>query len=238
MAALFDEILFDFNLIRKKAGEQYPVSAQLEYANAQPKNAQTAMRKTNIGRLDPVELLTLDIALLTEADRTYFINHLRGGQGSGVGFRCFLPHDHTATLEAFGLGTGALKEFKLVLTYARRGETTHPDVRRIFKPVVQLSKEKNGFQLYEPDGVTPRVITSPLRIFSDGNEVATGWTVDARTGIVYFTTAPALNKVLTWSGHFDVPVAFEGNVFTQMYDLTSGAQYTLREMLGPELGLT
>jgi hypothetical protein len=91
MAALFDELLFDPSFFRKKEGETYPVSAQLEFANSQPRNGQTGVRKTNIGRLDPTDLLTMDVALLSDANRDYFIAFLRGGYGSAYGFRAYLP---------------------------------------------------------------------------------------------------------------------------------------------------
>lgn len=233
-----DEILFDTSLIRKKSGEVYPVSAQLEYANSQPRNAQTGVRQTNVGRYDPTETDSVDIGLLDNESRRYFIRFLRGGQGSAVGFRCYLPHDHEAIHEPFGLGDGETTEFKLVVVYSRPGETEHPDVRRIFKPVVQLNKETNDLQLYEADGQTERVIGNPLKIYADDVEMTTGWTVDATTGDVTFDVAPAEDVVLDWSGDYDTPMAFEGNTFTQLFDVPSGAQYVWREMLGPELGLT
>lgn len=245
MAANFDDILFKPSLIRKESGGKYPVSAQLEFANSQPRNAQTGIRKTNVGRLDAVETATVDLGLLDDTDRRYVINFLRGGQGSAVGFRAYLPHDHSATLEAFATGDGSTTQFPLYLTYPRPGPSSlmaggaaHPDVRRIYKPVVQLAKEKNSVQLYEADGSTARVPEVSFKIYFGAVEQTTGWTVDCKTGIVYFTSAPADGTVISWTGVFDVPMCFDGNTFTQLYDVPNGAQYVMREMLGPELGLT
>lgn len=222
-----------------------PVSAQLEFANSQPKNAQTGIRQTNVGRLDPVEACTVDVSLLTEENRAYFIKFIRGGRGSAYGFRFYAPHDHSAALEAFATGNGVLTSFPLYLTYPRPGPSTHmaggvahPDVRRIYKPVIQVAKEKNSFQLYEADGVTARVPAVAFKIYFGAVEQTSGWTVDCKTGIAYFTVAPPNGTVIQWTGTFDTPVCFDGNAFTQLYDVPSGAQYVMREMLGPELGIT
>jgi hypothetical protein len=118
------------------------------------------------------------------------------------------------------------------------GGEAHPDVRRIFKPVVQVAKETNGFQLYEADGVTARAPEVPFKIYFGAVEQPTGWTVNAKTGVVTFGAAPPDGAVIKWTGTFDVPMAFDGNTFTQLFDVPNGAQYVMREMLGPELGLT
>lgn len=241
----FDELLFNSALIRKRTGERYPVSAQLEFANSQPKNAQTGIRQTNVGRLDPIETATYDLGLLDDTSRRYLLTFIRGGRGSAYGFRFYAPHDHSATLEAFATGNGVLTSFPLCLTYPRPGPATHmaggvahPDVRRILKPVVQVAKEQNNFQLYDADGTTARVPTVSFKIYFGAVEQASGWKVDCKTGIVYFTSAPSNGTVIKWTGEFDIPVCFEGNAFTQLYDVPSGAQYVMREMLGPELGIT
>jgi hypothetical protein len=248
MAALFDHILLDPGLLRKEATDKYPVSANLEWANSQPRNALTGVRKTTVGRLDAIEIITVDLALLNDNDRQYFISHLRGGQGSSYGMRIYLPYDHTATLEPVGVGNGSTTTFKLVKSYYRLGDSTHPDVRRIFMPVVQQSRETNGFQLIQPRSATaPRVVgagapnyfDAQMRVYLNNvDQTGNTWTCDCKTGIITFTSPPGVGVIVAWSGVFDIPVAFDGNQFTQIYDLSSGAQYTLREMLGPELGLT
>jgi hypothetical protein len=143
---------------------------------------------------------------------------------------------------------GVKTQFPLVKNYARPGDATHVDVRRIFKPVVQVAKEKNSFQLAQADGVTARVVgagapnyfDSAFRVFFNdaAHEQTTGWTADTKTGILYFASAPANNTVILVTCVFDTPLCFDGNTFTQLYDVPSGAQYAFREMLGAELGLT
>jgi hypothetical protein len=248
MATIFDEILFDPSLFRKESGSKYPVSATLEWANSQPRNAQTGVRKTAVGRLDAINLFTLDVALLNASDSLYLQSFLRGGQGSACGFRAYLPHDHTLTMEPIGTGNGTLTQFKITKTSVRPGDTTHPDVRRIFKPVVQVAKETNGFQLRQKDGATPRVVGgSPnffdkqFKVFFDAVEQTANWTVDCKTGILTLTGAAIAGSsghIIYVDGVFDTPIAFEGNSFTMLYDTPSGAQFSFRELLGAELGLT
>jgi hypothetical protein len=246
MVTLVDEVLFDPWLMRKPTAEKYPITATLEWANSQPRNGQTAVRKTNVGRLDATENVSADLSLLNEADRDYFIRFLRGGQGSAVGFRAWMPHDHTLTMEAIGTGGGGVTQFKIIKTYYRDGTSSHPDVRRIFKPVVLQAQEQNGFQLKQPrtgnarvvGGYTPNWMDKPFRVFLDAVEQVSGWKVDCKTGILYFTAAPAAGKIVYVDGVFDVAMAFDGNQFTQLFDVNSGAQYAFRELLGPELGLT
>jgi hypothetical protein len=91
MAATFDESLLDPLLMRKRAEDKYPVTATLEFANQQPRNSMTAVRKTNVGRLDATENIQADLSMLEDDDRTYFVYFLRGGQGSAVGFRATTP---------------------------------------------------------------------------------------------------------------------------------------------------
>jgi hypothetical protein len=249
MAALFDELLFRPDLFRKKDTENFPVTAQLEWANSQPRNAQTGIRTTSVGRLDPVNTFTMSVGLLNAADMDYVNTFLRGGYGSAYGCRMYLPHDHALTLNPIATADGVKTSFPIVRLYARPGDNSHVYTRRIFKPVVQVAVEKNGFQLTQPgDGVTARVpgagtpnyFDSAFRVFfNDGaHEQLSGWTVDAKTGIVYFSVAPTNGTVILVTCVFDTPMAFDGNQFQMMYDYPSEVQYQVREILGPELGLT
>jgi hypothetical protein len=125
---------------------------------------------------------------------------------------------------------------------------SHPDVRRIFKPVVQQAKEQNGLQLLQPRTGNPRVpgaytpnwFDKQCRVFFNSTEQTANWKLDCKTGILYLTgaaIAASSGKTIYLDGTFDVPVCFDGNQFTQLFDIPSGAQYSFREMLGPELGI-
>lgn len=236
VAYLFDEVLFDPNLYRVESGNDRELSGWPEFANTVIRNPKTGVFKTNVNRFDPIETISLNIKLLDEADRAYLVNFWRGGYGSGVGFRLRVPYDYTATLEAFALGDGAETDFQLYKTYTRPGVSAREDVRAIVKPVVQVAKETNSFQLYEADGVTTR--TAAFKIYFGVTEQTTGWTVNAKTGVVHFTSAPGVGVVISWSGEFDIPAAFTGNTIPFQHGFTSEAQnVSFREILPAELGI-
>lgn len=240
----FDEILLDPNIFTdERSGGSF--TGWPEFANTVIKNPKTGVHKTNVNRFDPLEVLTVNMGLLTPAQRAYLLNIWRSGYGSGYGFRVRVIYDYTATLEAFAVGDGVETEFQLYKTYGRLGPAAnmaegaaHPDVRAIVKPVVQVAKETNSFQLYEADGVNARVHT-PFKIFFGASEQASGWTVNAKTGIVTFAVAPTNGTVIKWSGEFDVPMAFTGNTIPFKHDVTSSEaqNVSFRELLPAELGL-
>lgn len=233
---VFDEILLDPNVFTdERSGGSFV--GWPEFANTVIRNPKTGVHKTNVNRYDPTEVLTVNMGLLTTAQRDYLIKMWRGGYGSGVGFRVRVIYDYTATLEAFATSNGVLTQFQLYKTYTRPGVTARQDVRAIVKPVVQVAKETNSFQLYEPNGTTPRVQTQ-FRIYRNGVELTTGWTANAKTGLVTFSSPPAAGT-LQWSGEFDVPMCFMGNTIPFKHDVTtSEAQnVSFREILPAELGI-
>lgn len=236
---VFHEILFDYRLVKAKEGQPAPVQAALVYANTQPQNPQTGIRKTNVGRLDPSENVTFDLGLQDEGDRRYLVNIIRGGYGSAIGLRMMLPYDYSVIDEAFAVAQTGIFDYPLYVTYTRPGVTTHQDVRRIVKPVTMVRLTDLGLAggsvtLYEPDGQTPRVITQELVIKSNGSTV-TNYTVNNTTGMVHFTSQPTNGHTLTVTMHFDVPMALEGNSFTQLFDVPSVVQLAMRELLPAEL---
>lgn len=81
-----------------------------------------------------------------------------------------------------GIGDGTTKVFQLKKEYVS-GPTTR--TRYITKPV---------------DGSVVVAI--------DGTPTVSGWAVDTTTGELVFSTAPALDEIISWGGLFDVPVRF------------------------------
>lgn len=90
-------------------------------------------------------------------------------------------------------------------------------------PTDQIIGEGDGaevnFQLrkqYGSDNTYVRPIQLPVEdsvsVAFDGVEQLSGWTVSLTTGIVTFTSAPALGVVVTAGFEFDVPVRFERNI--------------------------
>jgi uncharacterized protein (TIGR02217 family) len=114
----------------------------------------------------------------------------RMGKLYGFRFKDFIDHKSCAPLQtpaatdqAIGIGDGATKTFQLKKLYASGAYTWS---RTIVKPV---------------DG--------SVKVAIAGIEAASGWSVDAATGIVAFAAAPASGAAVTAGFEFDVPVRFD-----------------------------
>lgn len=68
-----------------------------------------------------------------------------------------------------------------------------------------------------------RVITKPVAgtvtIALNGTPQASGWSVSTTTGLITFTTAPALGVAITAGFEFDVPVRFNTDTLDVTLDL-------------------
>lgn len=242
----FDELLIDHDVIYGSDGSP-PVSGGPAFANTVIRNPGTGARKVNVTRPDALETLIVDMALLSPAATAYLLNWQRGGYGVAVGFRMRVPWDFYAIEEVFGTGNGVRTVWNLTKTYIRTGGTRQI-VRRIIKPVVRTLLAPGGVNLYEPDGVTNRVIPSsaaairgvPAFTIKKAGVATTAFTIDNTTGEITFTTPPANGATLTWSGEFDCPMAF-GEDFLKLtpYDVTSEAKgIAFEEIHYSELGIT
>jgi len=85
--------------------------------------------------------------------------------------------------QAIATGDGTTKSFQLVKTYSSGPSSW---TRVIKKPVA-----------------------GSVRVALAGVEQTSGWSVDATTGLVTFTTAPALGAAIAAGFEFDVPVRFD-----------------------------
>uniref|UniRef100_A0A6M3JBD9 Putative glycoside hydrolase family protein n=1 Tax=viral metagenome TaxID=1070528 RepID=A0A6M3JBD9_9ZZZZ len=90
------------------------------------------------------------------------------------------------TDQAIGVGDGSGTQFQLVKTYGAAAPTY---VRTIKKP-----------------------ISGTVVVALDGVGQSSGWTVDTTTGVVTFTTPPALPKVVSAGYQFEVPVRFSEEI--------------------------
>ena len=97
------------------------------------------------------------------------------------------------------------------------------------------------FQLVKhyPSGsvIEARTITKPVagtvKVYLDGIEQASGWSIDATTGIVTFSIPPALGVEVTADFEFDVPVRFDADhmaVTIESYRLHSWQQIPIVEV--------
>jgi len=98
----------------------------------------------------------------------------------------------TATDQQLGTGTGSLQTFQLAKRYTSGAQTW---VRTIAKPVAG----------------TVRVALGMI-------EQMSGWTVDATTGVLTFTTAPANGVIVRAGFEFDVPVRFDSDTLDVTLD--------------------
>lgn len=114
-----------------------------------------------------------------------------------------------ATDQAIGTGDGSVLAFQLVKTYASGAQSY---VRTITRPVA-----------------------GTVLIAVAGTPVASGWTVNAATGVVTFDAAPASGASITAGYEFDVPVRFDSDellsvlAFAELGDVASIPLIEVRE---------
>ena len=87
------------------------------------------------------------------------------------------------TDQTLAIADGLSKNFPLIKNY---GDAAASETRRITRPV-----------------------PGTVRVAIDGAEQTTGWTLNADTGMVIFSTRPAAGAVVTAGYEFDVPARFD-----------------------------
>jgi uncharacterized protein (TIGR02217 family) len=103
-------------------------------------------------------------------------------RGQAYGFRFKDWSDYSATLENIGTGDGSDTTFQLRKAYTSGTQTYY---RNIFKPV-----------------------SGTIKIYLEGVEQVSGWSIDTTTGIVTFSTAPGVGVAITASYQFDIKARF------------------------------
>ncbi len=98
----------------------------------------------------------------------------------------------TATDQQIGTGTGSLQTFQLAKRYTSGTQTW---VRTIAKPVA-----------------------GTVRVALGMVEQISGWTLDATTGVITFTTAPTGGVIVRAGFEFDVPVRFDSDTLDVTLD--------------------
>jgi uncharacterized protein (TIGR02217 family) len=135
------------------------------------------------------------------------IAFFRARRGRAYGFRFRDWTDYQALAQLIGVGDGASKSFQLIKRYASGGEI---ETRIIAKPV-----------------------PGTVKLYRDGVEAVSGWTVNTATGLVTFTTAPASSVQVTADFEFDVPVRFDSDqmdITIETYQLGSWGQIQVLEI--------
>jgi uncharacterized protein (TIGR02217 family) len=118
------------------------------------------------------------------------IAFFRARRGRAYGFRFKDWTDFQGLAQVIGTGNGSLKTFQLVKNYASGGII---ESRIITKPV-----------------------SGSVKVYRNGALATSGVSVDAATGVVTFTTAPANGVIVTADYEFDVPARFD----TDQMDIT------------------
>jgi uncharacterized protein (TIGR02217 family) len=128
--------------------------------------------------------LTWDLSTTgkTAAQRDGIRDYFRAMRGPLHSFPFRDLFDYECARSTIATGDGAEQDFQLVKPYTIGSETYN---RTITKPV-----------------------TASVRIWVNGVEQVSGWSVSRTTGIVTFTVAPADSAVIEASFEFDVPVRF------------------------------
>jgi uncharacterized protein (TIGR02217 family) len=125
--------------------------------------------------------------------------------------------DYTATDEPFGTGDGSETEFQLSKTY-------DPSLILLDTP---------GSLFYVRD-ITLLASTPVIKVEGVTQTVTTDYTISS-SGLVTFTSAPANDDVMTWSGEFDVPVRFDTDqlpVVMNENDLIAIRSIPVKEVIG------
>ena len=105
---------------------------------------------------------------------------------------CLPSQAITATDQQIGTGTGSQQTFQLGKRYASGAQTW---VRTVAKPVA-----------------------GTVRVALGTVEQLSGWTLDATTGVITFTAAPAGGVIVRAGFEFDVPVRFDSDTLDMTLD--------------------
>jgi uncharacterized protein (TIGR02217 family) len=135
------------------------------------------------------------------------IAFFRARRGKAYGFRFKDWTDYKAAGQLLGTGDGTQTEFQLVKQYPSGSVI---EVRTITKPV----------------GGT-------VKVYLDGTLQLSGWSVDTTTGLITFSTPPALGVDFTSDFEFDVPVRFDTDhmaVTIETYRLHNWQQIPIVEL--------
>jgi uncharacterized protein (TIGR02217 family) len=135
------------------------------------------------------------------------IAFFRARRGRAYGFRFKHWTDHPALAQSLGVGDGSAKTFQVVKHYASGG-------------VVETR-------------VIAKQVSGTVKLYRDGVEAISGWSVDTTTGLVAFATAPDVDVQLTADFAFDVPVRFDSDqmdVTIETYQLGTWGQIPVVEI--------
>lgn len=120
---------------------------------------------------------------LDREELDYLLDFHKNVKGSAVGFRFRDWGDYVAVLQLIGTGSGTQTGF-------------------------QLFKEYKIGSNFVKRAIT-KIVSGTMKVYFNGTEQVSGWTIDNNTGVLTFTSPPANGISVTADFEFDVPVRFE-----------------------------
>lgn len=143
---------------------------------------------------EPIYQWEIELNAWSDADLAELLAfwNLVGGQAGTFRFKDWTDHwagmNQTTgglvygTPVQIGTGNGTATAFQLVKSYSSGSSTWS---RRITRPVA-----------------------STVKVYLNGVQQASGWTLNASTGVVTFSAAPGSGVAVAWAGEFHVPARF------------------------------
>ena len=128
----------------------------------------------------------VDLSPSRGAEWTAILNFFHARRGRAYGFRLKDFSDFQMPLQTIGTGNGVQTEFQIFKRYVDDDLPAAPYDRPLNK-----------------------IVDGTAQLFLSGNEQASGWSVDAASGVVSFDVAPAAAVEIEVSCDFDVPVRFD-----------------------------
>jgi uncharacterized protein (TIGR02217 family) len=168
---------------------------------------EAAHEKRNINWSEARSRWDVASGLKKQAQIDELIAFFRARRGKAYGFRFKDWTDYKATGDLVGTGDDSETQFQLVKQYPSGSVI---EVRTITKPVA-----------------------GTVKVYLDGIEQPSGWSVDTTTGLVTFSTAPAVGVEVTADFEFDVPVRFDTDqmaVTIETYQLHAWQQIPIVEV--------
>src|SRR5689334_12468964 len=140
----------------------------------------------------------------------------RAHYGSLIPFRFKDWSDYKANDENFGTGDGSETQFQITKTY-------DPSLLLLNTP---------GSVLYVRN-IFLFAAAPTIKVDGATKTVTTDYTISS-SGVCTFVSAPANNKPITWTGEFDVPVRFDGDMRLAMKeaDIITIASLPIKEVVG------
>jgi uncharacterized protein (TIGR02217 family) len=127
------------------------------------------------------------------------------------------PAEAAELVAFFEARRGRLEPFRFPDFTDERSCAPGGEIGPLDQPIGTGDGHTTAFQLVKAYGAAPDTYLRPIRkpvagtttIAVNGTATTSGWSVDTTTGLVSFTTAPAIGAAITAGFGFDTPVRFD-----------------------------